>query len=116
VERHPGWREKVIKSGLLLQFLEYAKQGLIAFHQEIDPSDIEIVGKKFLGKIWGATPHTWKKFLKFFLFFLEPLAQGASAKVLKAKVKGKTVAIKVFDRQHIGFSIEEFRRELAILW
>ena len=56
-----------------------------------------------------------KHFILTFLHLQESIAQGASAKVWKAKVRGKPMAIKVFDRQHIGFSIEEFRRELAII-
>ena len=68
-------------------FLKLAYQGLVTFHQEVDTADIEVEAL---------------------------VAQGASAKVYKAKYKGKVVALKRFNVNYVGFSEEEFRRELAI--
>jgi tRNA A-37 threonylcarbamoyl transferase component Bud32 len=88
VERISGIRTKILNNNLLNIFLNYAREQKLSVHLEIPPSEIE------KGSL---------------------LAEGASAKVFKAKWKGKDVALKVFDPEHISFSYDEFRRELALL-
>ena len=75
------------QAGLLDLFLKMAYQGLAKFHLEVDLADVEAEAM---------------------------IAQGASAKVYRAKYKGKPVALKRFNINYMGFSEEEFRRELAI--
>jgi hypothetical protein len=49
-------------------------------------------------------------------FVKQILAEISADDANRAKWKGKDVALKVFDKDHISFSIEEFRKELALLW
>lgn len=62
----------------------------------------------------------WRCEFTFYLAFttlsLELIAEGASGKVYKAKYHGKPVALKRFDVEHISFNMDDFRKELALLW
>lgn len=103
VETVAGCRKKLISNGLLEPFLQYAIDNVkedneteedssiqaLTVHNEIKESEIEIV---------------------------KLLAQGASAKVYLGKYKGKEVAVKMFDKDHISFSLKEFKRGSKFHW
>ncbi len=93
-EHLTGARQKIMlgpnASELVKGILGLSVAGTLSLHHEIKPEDITK----------GAF-----------------IAEGAAARVYKAKCKGheKEVALKVFNTEHIAFSLDEFRTELTIL-
>lgn len=86
-EIKPGLRQEMMSQGLLDYLLHYSSQGSFAIHQEILWDELQIIGK---------------------------VGSGASGSVYKANYKGKQVAVKEFNQEHISFMWEDFRREMAI--
>jgi hypothetical protein len=73
-----GLREKVLASGLIELFLDYAASGAFNVHREIPEAEIEIT-TTVLGK-------------------------GGQATVYLGRYQGKQVAVKAIDPEHIAFS------------
>jgi len=88
VEYVPGMKDMLLNKGALLPLLDLVLKGELRAHREIDPKE---------------------------LLFEDQLAEGSTGKVFKGKWKGEAVAIKVFNVNHINFSIEEFNREVAVM-
>lgn len=100
MEKCDGARAKILASGLLEEILHRAISGQISLHREIEPNELEVEKVVAQGKC------SLLSCLK---------GKGASAKVYKAKLKNKVVALKKFDVEGMSFSMEEYRRELALL-
>lgn len=102
VELVPNLRKSILsKQPLVDKILELASQGTLIVHKEVSTSEVEV--EKLIA---SGSLHLIDSIINFL---------GASAKVYKAKYKGKAVALKRFDTENFGFSIEEFRREVALL-
>ena len=56
MEKYAGWRSKMLRSGLLNEFLQIAKDGNLLFCEQLNAIDINFIG---------------------------PIAEGGSAKVFK---------------------------------
>jgi hypothetical protein len=67
VQHIEGLRDRILSNGLLDSLLYYAAIGELTVHTEVKPSEVEQMGL---------------------------IAEGASAKVYRAKFKGKDVALK----------------------
>ncbi len=76
------------KPKALHNILELIKKGEVQVHTEIEVSELK------LG---------------------EQIAQGAAGKVYKSVWNGEEVAVKVLGEDMLNFSIEEFKREVAIM-
>eukprot|EP01117_Protostelium_nocturnum_P020207 TRINITY_DN8992_c0_g1_i3.p1 TRINITY_DN8992_c0_g1~~TRINITY_DN8992_c0_g1_i3.p1 ORF type:complete len:572 (+),score=233.86 TRINITY_DN8992_c0_g1_i3:92-1807(+) len=87
IELYPGLRLRILGEYLIDKLIVMGRKGEILIHNEI----------------------TWDQVETF-----EMLAEGASAKVFKGKFKGKEVAIKRFDVEHISFNPDDFNQEIVV--
>lgn len=83
------YKRRVVALGALPHLLEFAKKGLVQINNNIPFSELK------LGSMIG---------------------QGAFAKVYRGKYRDLDVAIKVFSESSVAFRIEDFYKEVAIMW
>lgn len=83
------YKRRVVSLGALPHLLEFAKKGLVQINNNIPFASLK------LGPALG---------------------QGAFAKVYRGKYKDEDVAIKVFSQTSVAFRLEDFYKEVAIMW